>query len=105
MSKLNENSGKIISQDEAKKIHERHTANKESIEKSGDTYIQSYFFGIEILKALVKDTPVEELLGLRVNLGLDDKGDKTVTLEPIKEDKEPVEYIAATDFPCPVACE
>lgn len=104
MSKLSENSGKIISQDEAKKIHERHTANKESIEKSVETYIQSFFFGVNILNELVKDTPVKDLLGVRINLGLDDKGDKTITLEPIKKDKKPVDKLAATDFPCPTAC-
>jgi uncharacterized protein with GYD domain len=104
MSKLDEFSGKVVSSDEAKKINERHKENRKQIEKTGETFIESYFVGAETLKEMVSGTPIKSIMGLKINLGISESGEKTITLEAVSKDKTISQKSAINPPACPIYC-
>lgn len=99
--------GKVVSKEVADKVTGKYTANKESIQKEGKEYVESYFFGIETLKELISGVPVKSILGVKIKHGIkevDGKESATVVLELVSKDKTIQARFADEPPACPIFC-
>jgi len=102
--KLNEDSGKIISNKESKKITDKHKESRKFVEENGETYIESYFLGKNKIVELLKNTAINDVLGVRINCGVDEDGEKTIVVEPVMKNKTEHATVLGSPPICPKIC-
>lgn len=105
MSKLNENSGRVSTSENAKKVTDKHSTSRSQIEESGKEYIESFFIGANTLKEVVGKTPLKDIMGIRIKKGINEDNQETVVLEVVLKDGNALKEVIEDIPSCPKICK